>query len=213
MCDFSGRLIAWLDRELPEGEASEVERHSRTCIECRGSLEAFQEASSTFDAFCDRAIAPEKPRRLPPWIAVAAVAAAAVLLATLSLRRVEKPPAYSPAAHSSTTKLPAAAAGSAATAELRPPPHSIETTRRRHAIAPVQAEAVNAVRAPVQNPVFLSGEPAIEISIPAAAMYPPGAVPEGVNFIADFTVAADGSAQPARLRPTLIGFERRASQP
>ena len=213
MCDFSGRLIAWLDRELPEDEASKVEQHLRSCTECRGSLAAFQQASSAFDAFCDRAVALEKPRGLRPWIAVAAVAAAAVLFATLSLRQAEKPPAYSLVAHSLTTSSPEAAVGPAAAAELAPPRHAIDTLRRRHAIPPVPAEAVNAVRAPAQNPVFLSGEPAIEISIPAAAIYPPGAVPEGVNFIADFTVAADGSAQPARLRPTLIGFERRASQP
>ena len=27
MCDFPGRLVAWLDGELPEGEAAEVQRH------------------------------------------------------------------------------------------------------------------------------------------------------------------------------------------
>ena len=29
MCDFSGKLIAWLDRELPASEAADVERHVR----------------------------------------------------------------------------------------------------------------------------------------------------------------------------------------
>ena len=29
MCEFSGKLIAWLDRELPASEAADVERHVR----------------------------------------------------------------------------------------------------------------------------------------------------------------------------------------
>ena len=29
MCDYSGKLVAWMDGELPKGEAADVERHLR----------------------------------------------------------------------------------------------------------------------------------------------------------------------------------------
>jgi hypothetical protein len=56
-------------------------------------------------------------------------------------------------------------------------------------------------------------------------MFPPGAVPEGVNFTADFSIAADGSAAPLRLQPrpsgtpsdtpigTQVHYERKLTQP
>jgi hypothetical protein len=114
MCDFSGRLIAWSDRELPEMEAADVERHVHTCAECQGRLHAYQKVSRTFDAYCDAAVASQIRPKGSNW-------------------------------------LPAA--------------------------------------------------PALEIAIPAEAMFPPGAVPEGVSFTADLTIGADGSAQRVRLLP------------
>jgi hypothetical protein len=44
-------------------------------------------------------------------------------------------------------------------------------------------------------------EPAIQIAIPADAMFPHGAVPEGMTYIANLSLAADGSVQGFRLRP------------
>jgi hypothetical protein len=41
---------------------------------------------------------------------------------------------------------------------------------------------------------------AIEIAIPAEAMFPPGAMPNGINFIADVRIAPDGSVKQVRLR-------------
>jgi hypothetical protein len=41
---------------------------------------------------------------------------------------------------------------------------------------------------------------AIEIAIPAEAMFPPGAMPNGINFIADLRIAPDGSVKQVRLR-------------
>jgi hypothetical protein len=32
-------------------------------------------------------------------------------------------------------------------------------------------------------------------------MFPPGAVPEGINFIAELSIGPDGSAERVRLRP------------
>jgi hypothetical protein len=54
-------------------------------------------------------------------------------------------------------------------------------------------------------------EPAIQVAIPAEAMFPPGAVPEGMNFVADVSIGADGRVEQLRLRPAR--FERRTDQP
>jgi hypothetical protein len=43
--------------------------------------------------------------------------------------------------------------------------------------------------------------PAIRIAIPINEIFPPGAVPDGVSFSADLTIAPDGSAQWLRLWP------------
>jgi len=56
-------------------------------------------------------------------------------------------------------------------------------------------------------------EPVIQIAIPADEMFPPGAVPQGMHFIADVTISPDGSAERLRLRPRLAGFERSTVQP
>lgn len=218
MCDASERLIAWLDRELPEDEAADLERHLQACGECRSRLSACQRASSAFNEYCDIAMASETRRRLPRWMPAApvaiTVAAAVVLFAVLPRERVEQPPAHSPAMHSLTSNSPRAAASPAmASQPSRTAMRSIETVRRRHAVAPVQTETRNAAPTPIQNANSLPAEPHIEIGIPAEAIYPPGAVPEGVNFVADLTVGADGLAQPLRLRPRLMRFERRGSQP
>jgi len=53
-------------------------------------------------------------------------------------------------------------------------------------------------------------EPSVQIAIAAAAMFPPGAVPEGVSFVADLSIGADGSARQVRLQPQISEFERRA---
>ena len=44
-------------------------------------------------------------------------------------------------------------------------------------------------------------DPAIQIAIPADAMFPPGAVPEGVTYIANLSLTSDGSVQGLRLQP------------
>ena len=50
-------------------------------------------------------------------------------------------------------------------------------------------------------PNWPSPEPAIQITIPADAVLPPGAAPEGASFIAEVSIAPDGSAQEVSLRP------------
>ena len=48
MCEYSGRLIAWLDRELPDEEATNVAWHLGQCAECRQAVRAYEEVSGAF---------------------------------------------------------------------------------------------------------------------------------------------------------------------
>ena len=65
MCDFSGRLVAWMDRELPDEEAADAERHVRDCSECRRRVDAYKQVSRAFVAHCD-AVMEGTTRRRPP---------------------------------------------------------------------------------------------------------------------------------------------------
>src|SRR5258708_40106673 len=94
MCNYSGRLIAWLDRELAKDEMANVQRHVQECIECQGQLDAYEEVSNAFDSYCDAAAASKVRRRVPRWVPVLSAAAAvaaviAVLLVSLPRGRVE----------------------------------------------------------------------------------------------------------------------------
>ena len=198
MCDGSGNLIAWLDRELAGNEAADVERHVRVCSECRSELESYKRVSRAFNTYCEAAVTSKVHRKLPRWIPILSGAAAAVaLLLTLPRTTVEQPRLH-----------PQAAAAPAATVSESGSPvmHATKPTKRTHlrqAVAPVQS----------QETIWTTAEPAIQIAIPAEAMFPPGAVPQGVNFTADVSIGADGSVQRLRLQPRLAGFERRPNQP
>jgi hypothetical protein len=220
MCDFSGRLIAWLDKELPQDEAAFVERHLQVCVECRTCLVAYQQVSRTFDAYCDAEIASERRRSLPRWIPVmSAGAAAAVAVAAMFLMfprgRLAQPPINSPTAHSSrATDARVGAAHPVAALETPPSAASrAERVDRRYAAVPARHRSAGAATPQVQDAGALPVEPAIEITIPADAMFPPGAVPEGVSFIADVILGADGSPERLRLQPRFVTGERRATRP
>jgi hypothetical protein len=196
MCDYSGKLVAWLDRELSDDETAEVQRHIRECAECRTQVRKYEQVSKSFETYCDAVVTAKVRRGMPRWVPVlstAAVLAIAAAVALLLLRpRVELP-------------VPPAAAMVAAppTVAGEPAPTPSKVVHRRRTPPPSQAQNVN----------WLPAEPAIQIAIPAESMFPPGAVPEGVNFTADVSLAADGSARQIRLRPRLVGFERRTTQP
>jgi|SRR5579864_532520 len=210
MCNFSGKLVAWLDHELPAEEAAEVERHLETCSECRGNVDAFKRVSVEFDAYCDEAIAPNARPGMPRWVpaVTAAGAVAALLVLFLILPRT---PGKSPALHAPDA---AVTASPAVVAKVLPAPvRSVHRVHRQHVVAPVQNQIENSALAQNQNAYSLPDEPVIQIAIPADEMFPPGAVPEGMHFVADLTIAADGSAERLRLRPRLAGFERRTTQP
>ncbi len=180
MCDFSDKLVAWLDRELSMDEASNMQRHLGVCSECRTRMDAYRKISVALDAYYDAVRTPSR-RRVVPFRALAGVGAAAAL-ALFLLRphtRVEKP-----------LVVPMISSHAIAR-ESAPSP--IKQVRRRHSRTPAHS-------APVQ---WLPSEQAVLIAIPAEALLPPGAAPEGVNFVADLSIAPDGSAQ--RLR---LGLER-----
>jgi len=121
--------------------------------------------------------------RVPRWVPVlaAALVAASVMLVAFLRTRVEPPLIVAPRVTSASVPNP-----------MTPPaaePARRKATIRRHHVAPrVQPQEVQQMDA------------AIEIAIPAEAMFPPGAVPNGINFIAELRIAPDGSVKQVRLR-------------
>jgi hypothetical protein len=210
MCDFSGKLIAWLDRELPVDESAEVERHLEACSECRTEADAYKRVSSEFDAYCDEGIASNKQGGVPRWVPAVTAAGAVSALVVLFLI-LPRTPVDSPAFHASQV---AAAASSTVVVKALPAPASpIQRVHRRQIVPPVQIQNSIAEHLQNQNDFALPNESVIQIAIPGDEMFPPGAIPEGMHFVADLTIAPDGSAGRLRLRPRLTGFERRTTQP
>ncbi len=183
MCDVEAKLIAWLDRELPSDEAADVDRHIKECEECRSRVAAYEQVSNTFDVYCDAVVAAKTHRRVPRWVPVlaSAVAAAVVMFLAFSRTRVEPPSVLIPAIRAASVALPAPP-------EVESAPR--KTVRRRHAVAPI----------PVRDAKWQPMETAVQIAIPAEAMFPPGAMPKGLNFIAELSIAPDGSVKQVRLR-------------
>jgi len=210
MCDFSGRLIAWLDRELPAEEAAEVERHLENCAQCRAGVDAYKRVSGELDAYCDAVIASGARRAVPRWTPVAlgagGVAALVALFLAIPRTQVAPPASHAPQVSAAAAPVVVATATPAAVS-------SIQRVHRRQAATPVSVRDANAAPAQYHDVYALPEEPMIQIAIPADEMFPPGAVPEGIHFVADLTIAPDGSAERLQLRPRLAGFERRTTQP
>lgn len=180
MCEYSGRLIAWLDQELsdqelsdqelPGDEATNVEWHVAHCAECRKAVSAYEEVSGAFLVCYEAAMSPPPRRRMKAWIASGVAAAAAIvaliLLAQPRLERLSMP-------------LPSAPHAPAMAFEKFVPPLQLAT-----AVRP-QRE----VRAPIHPPRiaqrWIAQEPVVEVALPADALFPPGAVPQGFSFIAE----------------------------
>jgi len=200
MCELFGKLMTWLDHELESDEMVGVERHIKECAECQREVAAYREASGALQSYCDAVMESKMRRPSPQWVSVlsaaGAVAFAVVALLVFQHRRVE-PLVPAPVVKT----VPAAAAEEATVVETTSA--ASKSVPRRHAASQARREIVN----------WAPAEPAIEIAIPAESMFPPGAVPEGVTFTADLSIGADGSAQQMRLRPRMIGFERRGTQP
>src|SRR5271169_1536872 len=179
MCDFSGRLVAWMDRELPDNEAADAERHVRDCSECRTRVDTYKQVSRVFVAHCD-AVMEATTHRRPRWVPVlASAAAAAMLFLVFQPASVKQIPVRPPEADASPAII------------LETAPKPVKTVHRRGGIAPAKTPNAN----------WSLPETAIQIAIPVEAMFPPGAVPEGITLIADVSMAADGSVQGLRLQP------------
>jgi len=195
MCELSGKLIAWLDGELEKDEMADVRGHIRDCIECRRQLEAYQAVSRTFDSYRDAVMASMTRRQVSQWVPVLSIAATLVFaVAAFLVFRHTRVEALVPPTSVKTD--PAAVVLETAAAPKR-------RVHRRNAPALAKSKITN----------WAPNERSIQIAIPAESMFPPGAVPEGVNFTADLSIATDGSAQQIQLRPRLIEFERRTPQP
>jgi Putative zinc-finger len=193
MCDYSGKLISWLDRELGDEQMAEVQRHIQECLECRTRLSKYEEVSKAFAVYCNAAMAVGLRRRQPRWAPVLSAAAAVALAATLGAVMLR--PRIEPA----VPAAPRAAVVARPFVVSEPTPTAGKPARRLHTASHVRSQTTN----------WLPPEPAIQIAIPAEAMFPPGAIPQGVSFTADVSIGADGSAQQVRLRPRLVEFERR----
>jgi anti-sigma factor RsiW len=203
MCDFPGRLVAWLDGEMPEGEAAEVQRHVQSCVECRSRVDAYERVSKGVNAYCDEAVTTKVHRGAVRWelvLSAAAVVGIALFMA-FPRARVEQTLRQQTLPQQAAVAAPAlhdaAAVGSAARV-IETAPASEKKIHRRRAAVPASN----------QNSSWMAAEPGIQIAIPADAMFPPGAVPEGINFVAEVSIAPDGSAQGLRLQPRLVGMER-----
>jgi hypothetical protein len=183
MCDFQAKLVAWLDHELSSDEAANVDRHIKECRECRDRLATYKQVSENFDVYCDAVVAEKTGHRVSRWVPVLAstVVAAVVIFLALPQRRIEPPPVLAPTLALTSVPVPAPR-----TVEAAPR----KTIRRRHAVPPAEEQVVK----------WQPTETAVQIAIPAEAMFPPGAMPEGMNFIAELSIAPDGSVQQVRLR-------------
>ena len=188
MCDDSEKLIAWLDGELPPEEAAEVEAHLRGCAECRSECIAFERTSAAINEYCEAVMIASAPRTAPRRVPVAlsagtaaVVAVIALLIALPHLRRVQLPIAPQPEAAPAVARMTVPPA--------LPSPMKPAHRRRTAAVAQNHVDARPFV------------QPEIQITIPAEAVLPPGALPEGVNFVSEVIIGPDGLAAPMFVRP------------
>lgn len=215
MCDFDGKLIAWMDRELPAEEAARIECHVDACAECRARLEKYERVSVELDAFCDEFVeACDRRAPMRRWLPTTAIGAAAAVVLALFLAWPR------PHAVSQASRAPEKVTGATpldAPNGAPAPAHPVHRAHRAQGLVTVRSriQVFNAGTPPAQNQraYVQSDEPVIQIAIPADEMFPPGAVPAGVNFAADLTISADGTVERLRLHPRLAGFERRTTEP
>lgn len=172
MCEFSAKLIAWMDGELPLDEAGCVEEHLESCVECPARLAAYRQVAAGFEAYCDAAMTSSRPRRGHAWFRAAGAAIAAGIMLVLLVPRPRPDKLILP---SLPTAQPPAIA-------LRPTPIRVPATQRAR-------QAKLAAKRPAQQ----LGEPEMQIVLPADAIFPPGALPDGFEFVANVSIEPDGS--------------------
>ena len=187
MCEFQAKLIAFLDRELLSEEVAGVESHIEGCEECRDRLAGYELVNQTFDAYCDEVMAAKTCRPIPHWVPVLASAAVAAVVMFLAFpeKRMEPPSVLTPTITAVSVHAPMPVLAPPA-----PGPAPRKKMHRRHAVPAAEERAVK----------WRPTETAVQIAIPAEAMFPPGAMPKGLNFVAELSIAPDGSVKQVRLR-------------
>jgi hypothetical protein len=215
MCEHSVRLVGWLDREMQPDDAAEMERHVAECAECQKAVAEFENASNSFEEYCE-ALAQSKEERKSTHVAPIWWAAAATVLLTVVVaypRRhdaalTQTPRMAQPVQTVSSEPVTAKAAENVS-APFQHDHHAARSRARRGD----GGAACCAQEMQSDNVSWAAEEPSVQIAIPSEAMFPPGAVPEGVNFVADVSIGADGRVEQLRLRPRPAGLERRTDQP
>ena len=82
MCEFSEKLVAWLDHEIDDGEAARLKQHLQNCLDCRKSLAVYTDLDARLADYCDAVFAgASKPQ--PAWLSIAGRAVGAVAAAAL----------------------------------------------------------------------------------------------------------------------------------
>jgi anti-sigma factor RsiW len=187
MCDLQPKLVAWMDHELPPDHAAELERHLQGCVPCRNERARYEQVSTTFHAYCNAVLAAKTHRSVPRWVTPVSGALLAIT-ATVLLMTFQRPPIEPPRPVPTPAATRPAAAPAKAVASESALPKSIHT---RRALPPLPAPATK----------WQPAETAVQITIPAETMFAPGAIPEGMNFIAELSIGPDGSVEGLRLRP------------
>jgi len=178
MCDYAGKLIAWLDHELPDEEATNVEWHVRQCAECRKAVSAYEDVSRAFLACYEATMVVRREPAGSRWFVIASGVAAAILLASvLPPPRLEQLPPRTLVVHAPAIALEKAPA-SEETSHSEQPAATIAAVHRRSRPTPLPAAAPIPLH-------WIPMERTVEVALPADALFPPGAVPPGFSFIAD----------------------------
>jgi hypothetical protein len=201
MCEYSDRLVAWLDEEVPLEDAAAIEQHLETCGTCRDSLIHYRRVSADVKAYYRAVTNGEVRRPVVTWALVASGAAAIAVAVVvwggfLAGARVEGRP---DTATSVATVATAQRSKPRGLEPLRSDPADAHGSVARGPMSRAHRRARTAPRA--AEPNWLPAEPAVEIVVPADAVFPPGVVPEGISFVADLSIAADGSATWLQWRP------------
>jgi len=190
MCSFEKCLIAFMDRELEGNEAIAVEQHVSTCDDCRVRLASYENASRDFAAYyaasAQRPVVVASGNSNLRWVPYIAALAAAIVIALILLPHAHKP--AQPATQ--LAQIEVAAPVVAEPAAVVEPVAAVPLTAKRRTVS----------RPVVQENKQPPSEPVVQIVIPADAMFPPGAMPDGVAYVASLNYTIDGAVPGYRLQ-------------
>jgi hypothetical protein len=211
-----------MDGELSESDAAEVEQHVRACAACQECVSSYRAASREFAGYYETTTQARpivQSRKVLRWVPVAAAVAAiaAMLLIAFVVRAAKQAPTVLQA----TTAAPAKSNAGMETLVVHPPvkedkaadkeltkAESPQGLKRSASPVPIGTASSPAVTRGIHGTGsgsaksdWAMAEPAIQIAIPADAMFPPGAVPEGVTYIANVSLGGNGTVQALRIQP------------